>query len=52
MTEIVLAAMLTITTGSMGFAFNQLWKVSNLVNRIDERTLDHERRIGCLEDAA
>jgi hypothetical protein len=52
MTEIIVAALLTITTGSMGFAFNQLWKVSALVNRIDERTLDHERRLVDLEDAA
>jgi hypothetical protein len=52
MTEIVVAALLTIATGTMGFAVNKLWQVSALVNRIDERTLDHERRIDDLEQVA
>ena len=52
MTEIIVATLLAATTGSMGFAFNQLWKISNMVNRIDERTFDHERRIVDLEEVA
>lgn len=52
MIEITVAALLAIATTTMGFTVNKLWQVSTLVNRIDERTHDHERRIVDLEEVA
>lgn len=52
MTEIVLGVLLTAATGTMGWSINKLWQVSTLVNRIDERTINHERRISELEEVA
>lgn len=52
MTEVVVAALLAVATGSMGFSMKKLFDVTALVSRIDERTHDHERRITNLEDVA
>lgn len=51
MIEVALGFFLTLAGALFCFGGRQLWNVTVLVGRIDERTQDHDRRIGELEVA-